>query len=124
MPTLFPLGPCYVLSSRLVEWFSASSKDECEDCLLEVGIENHMIGKFVEDCLRQGKSLVFDDWWQGGFWARFLKTPFYFTPIGAEGFKLLHLPLFQLRLKYASSFKSLLLPVFLRRLLNYLKGKL
>lgn len=61
-PSQYANGSLYVLSRRAVEKIISFSKSELEDCRLDPGYEDVMIGKCMESSNDISRPYVFDDW--------------------------------------------------------------
>ncbi len=75
-PKMFALGPLYVLSRRAVQCFLIKEFDQYEDCSLEFGLEDIMLGKAIEN-ISDFKPIIFD-------WKNSRSAPWYVTNLSAN----------------------------------------
>ncbi len=87
LPRAFACGPLYVLSYRVIQMIAAKPAYLYEDCNLEVGLEDVMVGKAVQESGLE--SVVFDDWKLFRL-SKYFSKPYYLTDLNAQKIRAAH----------------------------------
>ncbi len=75
IPAEYAYGQCYLLSYHLAKQIVSLSREGLEDCFLNGGLEDVMVGKVVEQLRVSGLHVEVDNW-RSSIWKRYFIAPF------------------------------------------------